>query len=109
GDSKVGVVFARLRTQDGTHVFTVKRPVANEQACLESETPVADREEMACAMELMGWRPTVRIVKRRRTAHLGDLGVCADEVDHAGVFLELERAAGDGEPGEAVQEALDAW
>lgn len=111
GQPKTGVVFARLRTQDGVHVFTVKRPIDNEQACVEHERPVTDREEMARALELMGWRPTVRIVKRRRTARLDALGidVCVDEVDHAGVFLELERVVGAGESGEAVQTELDEW
>jgi adenylate cyclase class 2 len=40
GDSKLGVAFARLRTQDGRRLFTVKRPLENELACLEHETEV---------------------------------------------------------------------
>ena len=44
--TKLGVAFARLRTQDGRHLFTLKRPVDNELACLEFETEVADREHV---------------------------------------------------------------
>lgn len=46
GMSKLGVSFARLRTQDGRHLFTLKRPTDNELACLEFETEVADRGQM---------------------------------------------------------------
>jgi adenylate cyclase class 2 len=76
GQSKVGVTFARLRTQAGRHLFTVKKPLDNEMACLEHETVVADREQMHRAILAMGFRPTVRIVKTRRTAVLGDVSLC---------------------------------
>jgi adenylate cyclase, class 2 len=35
--------------------------------------------------------------------------VCLDDVDHAGVFLELERLVGPGESGAAAQADLDAF
>ena len=54
----------------------------------------------------MGFRPTVRIVKRRRTCSLGDMALCVDELDGLGVFLEVERIVPDGVPGEAVQAEL---
>lgn len=110
GQPKVGVAFARLRTQDGRHVFTVKTPLANEMACLEHETVVADREQMHRAVVQMGFQPTVRIVKTRRTAHTkAGIAVCVDEVEHAGLFLELETVAGADEPGLAAQERLDVF
>lgn len=46
GMSKLGVAFARLRTQDDRHLFTLKRPTDNELACLEFETEVVDRDQM---------------------------------------------------------------
>ncbi|MFI6813295.1 class IV adenylate cyclase [Nonomuraea sp. NPDC050328] len=110
GQSKVGVAFARLRTQGNRHLFTVKTPLANEMACLEHETIVADREQMHQAVVQMGFQPTVRIVKTRRTGQAADgIAVCVDEVEHAGLFLELETVTGAGEPGEAAQERLDAF
>ncbi|WP_306461898.1 class IV adenylate cyclase [Spongiactinospora gelatinilytica] len=90
GQSKIGVAFARLRTQDGRHYFTVKKPLANEMACLERETEVADRDQMHEAVIAMGFRPTVRIVKSRRTARLDGMTICVDEVEHAGVFVEID-------------------
>jgi adenylate cyclase class 2 len=44
GMSKADMAFARLRTEQGRHLFTVKRPTINEMACIEAETEVADRD-----------------------------------------------------------------
>jgi adenylate cyclase, class 2 len=107
GEPKVGVTFARLRTQCGRHLFTVKRPLDNEMACLEHETEVADRVAMHQAVLAMGFVPTVRIVKIRRTAAIGDVAVCVDDVERAGLFLELERLIDAGSGGLAVQAELD--
>jgi adenylate cyclase class 2 len=91
GDSKLGVPFVRLRTVNGRHTFTLKRPAENALSCDEYETAVADREHMHHAILAMGFRPTVRIAKVRRTAVLTDCSVCVDEVVGLGAFLELER------------------
>jgi adenylate cyclase class 2 len=53
GMSKLGVAFARLRSEDGRHLFTLKRPTDNELSCLEYETEVADREQMHQAIVQM--------------------------------------------------------
>lgn len=107
--TKIGRTFLRLRTQDGRHLFTVKRPLGNAMACLEHETEVTDREQMHHAILAMGFYPTVRIVKTRRTTRLGEVTICVDEVEHAGVFVELERTATTSEDGAAVQAELDAF
>ncbi|MEV4092602.1 class IV adenylate cyclase [Streptosporangium saharense] len=107
--SKIGVTFARLRTQQGRHLFTIKRPLDNAMACLEHETEIADREQMHHAIVAMGFHPTVRIVKTRRTATLDGVAICVDEVEYAGVFVEFERTVSDQEPGTAVQNELDTF
>jgi adenylate cyclase, class 2 len=107
GQPKAGVTFARLRTQGGRHLFTVKRPLDNEMACLEHETEVADRVAMHQAVLAMGFVPTVRIVKNRRTAAIGDVVVCVDDVERAGLFMEMEKLAGAGSAALAVQAELD--
>jgi adenylate cyclase class 2 len=109
GDDRRGVPFARLRTVDGRHVFTLKRPAENVLSCEEHETAVADRDQMHRAVVAMGFHPTVRIVKTRRTATVGDLALCVDELDGLGVFLEVERMVPDGVPGEAVQAELSRF
>lgn len=109
GDGKLGVSFVRLRTVDAVHTFTLKRPAENALSCDEHETAVADREQMHCAILAMGFYPTVRVVKSRRTAELSDLSLCVDEVDGLGTFVELERLVADDVPGEVVQAELAAF
>jgi adenylate cyclase class 2 len=109
GQSKIGVPFARLRTERGRHLLTVKTPVANEQACIEHETEVADRQQMHAAIQQLGFYPTVRIRKTRRTATLGLMSLCVDEVDGLGAFLEIERIVHADESGERVQAELDRF
>ena len=109
GDSKLGVSFLRLRTVAGRHYFALKQPIANAQACLEYETQVADRDAMHGAALHMGYRPTVRIVKTRRTATLGTCSLCVDDVEGIGGFLELERLATDDAETQAIQADLAAF
>jgi adenylate cyclase, class 2 len=108
GASKIGVPFARLRTEAGRHLFTVKVPQDNELACLERETIVADREAMHEALQLMGFMPTVKIRKTRRVGSWGDATICIDVVDGLGVFVELERMVPACESGTGAQAELDA-
>lgn len=109
GRSKLGVPFARLRTTNGRHTFTLKRPTENALSCEEYETTVIDRDQMHHAILAMGFYPTVRITKTRRTATLEDLSLCLDEVEHLGTFLELERMAPADYSGLDVQAELAAF
>jgi adenylate cyclase class 2 len=107
GMSKIGVPFARLRTQGGRHLFTVKQPVDNEMACLEHEAVVDDREQMHAALVTMGFTPTVRIVKTRRSGRWDGAALCLDTVDGLGCFVELETLIEAGGSGHEVQDRLD--
>jgi adenylate cyclase, class 2 len=109
GQSKLGVAFARLRTVDGRHTFTLKRPAENALSCEEHECEVSDRGQMHRAIVVMGFYPTVRIEKVRRTAAVDDVSLCVDEVTGLGTFLELERMVPTDVPGAAVQEQLAAF
>ena len=108
GDSKIGVSFLRLRTVAGRHYFTLKQPTQNDQACLEHETEVADREAMHHAALHMGYWPTVRIVKTRRTASVGGCSLCIDELEGVGGFVEAERIALDDADAQVIQAELAA-
>lgn len=108
GMSKIGVAFARLRTERGRHLFTVKKPIDNEMACLEHESEIEDRDAMHAALVTMGWTPTVRIRKTRRTGSWNGTSVCVDVVEQLGAFIEVERVVSAEESGERVQGELDA-
>jgi adenylate cyclase, class 2 len=106
GDSKLGVSFLRLRTVAGRHYFALKMPAQNAHARLEYETEVADRDAMHNAALHMGYRPTVRITKTRRTARIGDCSLCIDDLEGIGSFIEAERLAPEDADAHAVQTEL---
>jgi adenylate cyclase class 2 len=91
--SRIGITFARLRTEAGRNLFTVKRPVTDVRTCIEHECFVSDREAMHQAIVLMGFVPTIRIAKSRAMAQRGSFTFCLDRVEHLGWFLEVERLA----------------
>ncbi len=108
-DSRLGVSFPRLRTINNRHFFTLKQPTINAQAYVSFETEVADRDQMHQAILNMGFCPTVRVAKIRRTASLGNMSLYVDELDGLGMFLELDCPVSPHESVVAVQEALNAF
>lgn len=109
GEPRTGVTFVRLRTQDGRCTITTKTPVDNVLACREFETVVDDREQMHHAILAMGYRPTVRFSKQRRTARVDDYVLCLDEVDGAGAFLEVEAVTAGTDGMARTQAQLARW
>ena len=108
GDNRIDVAFARLRTQEDEHLFTVKRPITDVRTCIEHECHVSDRGAMHHAILLMGYRPTVRIVKTRRCAMLDErTAMCIDEVEGVGAFIELEALTGPGDDHDKVRAKLE--
>ncbi|MEV7872304.1 class IV adenylate cyclase [Streptomyces sp. NPDC088124] len=108
GDGKRGVPFVRLRTVEGRHTFTLKRPDLNEQSCTERETVVEDRDQMHEAIMLMGYAPTVRVAKHRRIGVLDGAELCVDDLEGVGTFLELERIVSEEADEASVQTELAA-
>jgi adenylate cyclase, class 2 len=109
GMSKRGVAFARLRTQGGRHLFALRRPAGDELAHIGFEAEVADRSQMHEAILRMGFYPTVRVGKVRRTGRLREMALRLDDVEHLGTFLEIERVVPAGWSGAAVEDSLDGF
>lgn len=107
--SRINVTFARLRTVDASHLFTVKRPVTDVRTCIEHECFVSDREAMHAAILLMGFRETIRIVKTRALAQHGPLTLCLDDVEGLGRFLEIERIADADDDAEAARQQIEEF
>ncbi|PZF97450.1 CYTH domain-containing protein [Micromonospora endophytica] len=57
----------------------------------------------------MEFYPTIRIVRTRRTARLGRMVLCLDEVDGLGTFFEIEAMVSGDQPAGEVQQDLDAF
>jgi adenylate cyclase class 2 len=70
---------------------------------------VADREAMHHAIVAMGYRPTVRVAKSRRTARVGVYSLCLDELDGVSTFLEVKAVSAHVEGMTQVQAELSAW
>ena len=109
GTSRIGVTFVRLRSQNDRCTFTTKTPVDNVLACREFETAIDDRKQMHHAIIAMGYRPTVQVIKQRRTARVGSYSLCVDDVEGVGSFLEVEAVAEGTADMARVQEVLAAW
>ena len=109
GECRLGITFARLRTAGGQHSFTVKRPITDVRTCIEHECRVSNREAMHDAILLMGFRPTIRIVKTRRSGRLGELSVCLDDVHGLGLFLEMEALARPGDDLAEIRQSLETF
>jgi adenylate cyclase, class 2 len=107
--SRIDITFARLRSSDEKHLFTVKRPVTDVRTCIEHECFVSDRDSMHQAICLMGFHPTIQIVKTRALAHRGDYTFCLDEVDGLGRFLEVECLAGVDDDAELARAEIEAF
>jgi len=55
---------------------------------------------------VLGYYPTVRVAKTRRTATLERCSLCVDDLEGVGGFLELERLVRDDVSAEVVQTEL---
>lgn len=108
GQSKIGRRFARLRTENGQHhVVTTKIPQSGELDCHEIERVVADRAAEGARLRTQGFRPTIRIVKTRRTAAWRSMQLCLDDVEGLGWFLEAEMLVDDDRNGIELQTHME--
>ena len=104
-DYSPGTNFLRLRRSKGKVLFTIKQPQSNELDCIEHETEIADPEEFAAALLLMGYREVMRYSKSRRKANYREYEICLDEVSNLGTFVEVEKIT-ETEDAETVQNEL---
>lgn len=99
------VNFLRIRNQNGQHLFTLKRSEVNETESTEHETEVSKPEEVIAIIKLLGFEEAVRIHKVRRKAKYQDFEICLDDIEHLGLFVEVEKLVESGDI-EAIQNEL---
>ena len=106
-----GSVFARIRIKgDGKAIFTVKKPKGKaELVKVEHETAIMDPSEMRNILGMFGYREATRVIKKRRTAELGEYEICLDEVERLGSFIEVEKLAHNDADAEPVLKELIAF
>jgi adenylate cyclase class 2 len=97
--------FVRVRTSQGIHTFTVKKPVKDVAlAKIEHETIITNREAVESALTLMGYFPVLHIKKERTIGHLDGYEICIDDVENLGAFIEVEKMS--NEDPQKVREEL---
>jgi adenylate cyclase, class 2 len=95
----------RLRTENDLTVITYKGPKLDRETKTreEFEVSVANRATMASILDRLGFRPVIRISKKRQIFGLRGITVCFDSVAGLGDYIELEV---DGEDVEAGKKAI---
>ena len=102
---KSDINLLRIRKEGRKTIFTLKRPQKNEQDAIEHETEIQNGEEMAAAIELLGFKKMVEVKKTRETAKYQNYTICLDEVEGLGSFIEAETFSDTGDP-EKIQEEI---
>lgn len=95
GDIVWGMPVIRIRDQDGTVFFCVKQKPNSELIAIEHETVVQNGDELRKIIETLNFTPVLVVKKKRQVYKLGQLSICADEVESLGVFIEVEQLVTD--------------
>ena len=82
----------RLRRENERTVITYKGPKLDQDTKLreEIELGVEDLDRMSLVLERMGFRPVIRIVKKRTVYDLQGIHFCLDRLPELGNFVEME-------------------
>jgi adenylate cyclase class 2 len=91
----------RLRTENDLTVITYKGPKLDQETKTreEHEVSIANRSTMASILDRLGFKPVIKIPKRRQVYGLRGVTVCLDSVKGLGDFIELEVDSDDVESG----------
>ncbi len=103
-----GTIFLRLRDQEGLKTFTLKQRLKteNELQCLEYETTIENPDAIADMLSPMDFYEVVRVKKAREEGELNGMGICLDEVEGLGSFVEVEKMIEDETQADRIQAEL---
>ena len=82
----------RLRRENERSVITYKGPKLDKDTKLreEIELGVEDLDRMSLVLERLGFRPVMRIMKKRTVYELRGIHFCLDRLPELGDFVEME-------------------
>jgi len=94
----------RLRTENDLTVITYKGPKLDEGSKTreELEVSVASHRTMGTILDRLGFRPVMKVSKRRKVYGIRGVSVCLDQVEGLGDFVEFEYEGEDLERGKSV-------
>ncbi len=107
GDMAASDEALRVRIVDGECELTYKGPRASQnlKSRLEISVKVSSCDDAVELLKHIGFTPSARVVKRRKTYQLDDVKVNIDHVEGLGVFVEIEALGGKAEAERRVMEA----
>ncbi len=98
----LGTNVLRVRREKERTLFTLKQ--GQELAKTERELQITDPAIMEEIIIMLGFKKIAQINKVRRKCRVGELEICADEVEGLGSFVEVEKIT--AEAPEKVQAEL---
>lgn len=102
-DNAPGSIWLRIRTEnDVTTIFTLKQQHKTGLDSIEHETQVANAEELAAIISLLGFSLYSDLKKTRQKAQYNGIEICVDEVEGLGVFIEAEQLTDESADAEVV-------
>ena len=100
-----GLVALRIRSENGKHILTLKKRRENDLDNIECEI-IIDNPDQAHDMLLhLGYDEVSHVHKTRHACSYNGLGICLDEVEGLGSFIEVEKMT-EEDDGAAVQSEL---
>jgi adenylate cyclase class 2 len=106
--SREGDIIIRIRREKDRAEFNLKQQKSGESDNIEYESEIKDPDAIHQILLLLNWYPAVEVKKIRRKGKMGDCGVCFDQVEELGNFMELEKLVPDDEDPEKVRDELFA-
>lgn len=98
----------RVRTENDLSMLTYKGPKVDKDSKSreELEVTVANARTLGDILERLGFRPVLRVAKRRRVYGIRGVSVCLDRVEDLGDYVEFEYQGEDLEAGKAAIQGL---
>ncbi len=89
----------RIRVVNGISMLTYKGPRLKGpvKTRIEKEVEVSDPLSMGAILEYLGFARNIDVKKEREVHKLGDVTICLDRVEGAGMFVEFEMISADRE------------
>ena len=100
----------RVRTENDLTVITYKGPKLDQDSKTreELEVSVANVGTISSILERLGFRPVLKVAKRRKVYGIRGVSVCLDRVDGLGDYVEFEYEGEELEAGKAIIKRLMA-
>jgi len=96
----IGTAVLRLREQDGIFIFTLKISQSGRQDSVERELELQDGAMMTEIINLIGYKETSIVDKKRIKTKYKDMEIVLDTVKDLGEFIEVEKIVTEENPEE---------